>query len=94
MTNDYRIQVLRWSALGLGVFYGLYRQSTISAADKLKANMAEYEHKQSLIEQAKSEYQKLNAPSDNKSSGMSLTLFLTCRQEEELGRVLRAHTPL
>ncbi|GAB7347987.1 hypothetical protein MBLNU459_g5487t1 [Dothideomycetes sp. NU459] len=58
------VNVLRWSALGLGVVYGVYRQSAISAADKLKANMAEYEHKQTLINQAKSEYQKLNAPKD------------------------------
>jgi len=63
-------QVLRWSALGLGVAYGFYHQTAITAADKLRENQKAYEHKQSLINQARQEYQKKTAPK-SKSGGMS-----------------------
>lgn len=63
-------QVLRWSALGLGVAYGFYHQTTITAADKLRENQKVYEHKQALINQARQEYQKKTAPK-SKSGGMS-----------------------
>ncbi|KAI4763201.1 hypothetical protein E4T52_04781 [Aureobasidium sp. EXF-3400] len=62
--------VLRWSALGLGVAYGFYHQTAITAADKLRENQKEYERKQSLINQARQEYQKKTAP-PSKSGGMS-----------------------
>ncbi|KAI4805028.1 hypothetical protein E4T44_11311, partial [Aureobasidium sp. EXF-8845] len=62
--------VLRWSALGLGVAYGFYHQTAITAADKLRENQKAYEHKQSLINQARLEYQKKTAPK-SKSGGMS-----------------------
>ncbi|KAJ9623518.1 F1F0 ATP synthase subunit e, mitochondrial [Taxawa tesnikishii (nom. ined.)] len=45
--------VFRWSALGLGIFYGFYHQSTISASEKLAQINADYERKTRLIEQAK-----------------------------------------
>ena len=66
-----RSQVFRWSALAFGVVYGAYHQSVISATDKLKENAAVYEHKQSLIQQAKAEFAKKNAPKDSMSSGTS-----------------------
>ncbi|CAC9895389.1 unnamed protein product [Aureobasidium pullulans] len=47
------VNVLRFSALGLGVAYGFYHQSAITAADKLRENQKLYEHKQSLINQAR-----------------------------------------
>ncbi|KAG9520460.1 hypothetical protein KCU77_g7316, partial [Aureobasidium melanogenum] len=56
------VNVLRWSALGLGVAYGIYHQSAITAADKLRENQKEYERKQALINQARQEYQKKTAP--------------------------------
>ncbi|THZ15687.1 hypothetical protein D6C91_06703 [Aureobasidium pullulans] len=56
------VNVLRFSALGLGVAYGFYHQSAITAADKLRENQKLYEHKQSLINQARQEYQKKTAP--------------------------------
>lgn len=69
------MQVLRWSALGLGVFYGFYHQSAITAADKLRENQQEYERKESLINQARAEYQRKTAPPQKKSGGgMSNTL--------------------
>ncbi|THV92511.1 hypothetical protein D6D27_04875 [Aureobasidium pullulans] len=63
------VNVLRFSALGLGVAYGFYHQSAITAADKLRENQKLYEHKQSLINQARQEYQKKTAP-PSKSGGM------------------------
>jgi len=56
-------QVLRYSALGAGVLYGVYHQASLSAAAKVSAAHRAYEHKQSLIEKAKEEYsKKINPP--------------------------------
>lgn len=83
------VQVFRWSALASGVVYGIYRQSTISAADKLRENAAEYHRKESLIHQAKAEFAKKNAPKESQSSGMlgshvsSASRFLNCWAEEK-----------
>lgn len=70
--------MLRYSALGLGVFYGFYHQRTIYSSDKAAAAKREYEHKQSLINQAKAEYSKLHAPAPSAtsaSSGRKLKFF-------------------
>lgn len=61
------IQVLRWSALFGGVFYGLYRQSTLNTQAKLAEHEREYKHKESLIQKAKAEWAKKNAPADTKN---------------------------
>jgi len=50
------VNVLRYSALAAGVFYGIYHQASLSASAKLAARNREYEHKQKLIEKAKAEY--------------------------------------
>jgi len=68
-TDSGVLQVLRWSALGLGVFYGVYRQASLSSAAKLAAIDREYQHKQSLIEMAKVEYTKKNLPPSEKKEG-------------------------
>jgi hypothetical protein len=60
-------QVLRWSALAAGVFYGLYHQASLTASAKLSAINKEYEHKQSLIEKAKAEYSKKHMPAEKKT---------------------------
>jgi len=67
------IQVLRYSALGAGIFYGLYRQASLTASAKLAAIDREYEHKQSLIEKAKAEYIKKNMPASSKTEGRDST---------------------
>ncbi|PHH75053.1 hypothetical protein CDD82_4615 [Ophiocordyceps australis] len=63
------VNVLRWSALAVGVFYGFSHQRTITAKQKAQHEMHEYQHKQKLIEQAKAEYAKKTnpqpAPSDD-----------------------------
>lgn len=63
------LQVLRYSALGAGIFYGFYHQAKLSSAAKLAAIDREYKHKQSLIEQAKAEYSKKNLPPSAKTEG-------------------------
>lgn len=57
-------QVLRWGALVFGVFYGFSHQSSISARDRNAKIRHEYEHKQKLIDQAKSEWKKKTSPPD------------------------------
>jgi len=63
------VNVLRWSALGLGVVYGVYHQASLTSAAKLAAVNREYEHKQKLIEQAKAEFSKRNLPPSAKTAG-------------------------
>ncbi|PNS15883.1 hypothetical protein CAC42_7989 [Sphaceloma murrayae] len=50
------VNVLRWSALGLGVLYGAYHQSSIRSADRIAAAKQDYERKEKLIQQAKAEF--------------------------------------
>ncbi|KAI1493713.1 ATP synthase subunit E [Biscogniauxia mediterranea] len=56
------VNVLRYSALALGVFYGFTHQRSITAAQKAAAAQREYEHKQQLIDQARAEYNKSKHP--------------------------------
>ena len=69
--NDAREQVLRYSALGLGVFYGFYHQRTISSSQKAAAAQREYEHKQQLINKAKEAYAKTKQPAAAPSAAAS-----------------------
>ena len=71
------LQVLRYAALGTGVFYGLYHQSKLNTAAKLAAANREYEHKQSLIEKAKAEFSKKNLPASAKTEGGDSMLNLS-----------------
>lgn len=56
------VNVLRFSALGLGVLYGFNHQRAISASDRQHAAQKEYENKAKLISDAKAEYQRKNNP--------------------------------
>ncbi|KAJ1333885.1 F-type H+-transporting ATP synthase subunit e [Microdochium nivale] len=56
------VNVLRWSALAFGVFYGFSHQRAINATNRATADKKAYEHKQHLIEQAKAEYAKKKNP--------------------------------
>ncbi|KAI2628324.1 ATP synthase subunit E [Xylaria nigripes] len=56
------VNVLRYSALACGLFYGFSHQRSITASQRVAAAQKEYEHKQHLIDQAKAEYQKSKAP--------------------------------
>lgn len=60
LTSD--LQVLRWSALGLGVIYGAYHQMSLSAKDKAVHAQKEYDAKAKLISEAKAEFNRKNKP--------------------------------
>ena len=64
--NRDEFQVLRWSALGLGVFYGIYHQASISSREKLNKINREYKHKEELINKAKAEWAKKTMPAESK----------------------------
>ncbi|GAW12285.1 hypothetical protein EKO27_g1675 [Xylaria grammica] len=65
------VNVLRYSALAFGVFYGFTHQRSINASQRATAAKKEYEHKQHLIEQAKAEYSKSKNPSTTAASEKS-----------------------
>jgi F-type H+-transporting ATP synthase subunit e len=52
------MQVLRWSALGLGIFYGFSHQRSINATQKAAHDKHEFEKKQKAIDAAKAEFAK------------------------------------
>ncbi|PGH08290.1 hypothetical protein AJ80_07886 [Polytolypa hystricis UAMH7299] len=61
------VNVLRYSALFAGVFYGFYHQSSLNSQAKNDKIDQEYKRKLALIEQAKAAYAKKNAPPTPKS---------------------------
>ncbi|KAI0387248.1 ATP synthase subunit E [Hypomontagnella monticulosa] len=63
MSASSGVNVLRYSALAFGVFYGFTHQRSLTASQKAAAAKEEYKHKQQLIEQAKLEYAKSKDPS-------------------------------
>ncbi|KAK2758654.1 hypothetical protein FQN54_003344 [Arachnomyces sp. PD_36] len=64
------VNVLRYSALAAGVVYGLYHQSSLNSQAKTARIDHEYNRKESLIKQAKEEWQKKNSPPETKSNGV------------------------
>ncbi|TGZ77401.1 hypothetical protein EX30DRAFT_344184 [Ascodesmis nigricans] len=54
--------VLRYAALGAGVFYGLLHQRTITKQAKVAHEDAEYHRKEELIKKAKAEWARLHPP--------------------------------
>ncbi|KAF2636384.1 hypothetical protein P280DRAFT_522323 [Massarina eburnea CBS 473.64] len=62
MSTSVGVNVIRWSALATGVFYGFSHQLSISARERAQAKQHEYQHKESLIQQAKAEWQKKQSP--------------------------------
>ncbi|KAH8732868.1 ATP synthase E chain-domain-containing protein [Phaeosphaeriaceae sp. PMI808] len=68
MSTSVGVNVLRWSALGFGVFYGAYHQLSLTARDKVNHEKKEWERKESLIRQAKQEWARSH-PSEQPKSG-------------------------
>ncbi|KAI0398431.1 ATP synthase subunit E [Xylariaceae sp. FL0594] len=68
------VNVLRYSALAFGVFYGFTHQRKITASQQAAAAKKEYEHKQHLIEQAKAEYAKSKLPKSQSTEKSPLDL--------------------
>lgn len=59
-------QVLRYSALVFGIFYGFSHQRTITAQSHASHAQAEWKHKEDLIQKAKLEWKKKQDPSSFK----------------------------
>ncbi|KAI8940433.1 hypothetical protein NX059_004121 [Plenodomus lindquistii] len=68
MSTSVGVNVLRWSALGFGVFYGAYHQISLSAADKAKAAKKEWERKERLITEAKQQWARDHPSEQPKAS--------------------------
>ncbi|KAL2263456.1 hypothetical protein VTK26DRAFT_6504 [Humicola hyalothermophila] len=62
MASKSGVNVLRYSALGLGLFYGVYHQRSITAAQNAAAAQEEYKRKEELINKAKEAYAKQKQP--------------------------------
>lgn len=81
--NGKRIQVLRYSALALGVAYGFYHQRNITQHVRSEQAQREYKHKEQLIAQAKAEYAKSKQPAsaktESKAGGRTFYPFLRTR---------------
>ncbi|KAK7725047.1 F1F0 ATP synthase subunit e, mitochondrial [Botryosphaeria dothidea] len=85
------VNVLRWSALGLGLFYGVYHQAKISSKDKADAINREYQRKEDLIKKAKEEYHKKTSPpqpgsgliTDPEHPDFDLEAYLKAKAEEK-----------
>ncbi|KAB5530422.1 ATP synthase E chain-domain-containing protein [Coniochaeta sp. 2T2.1] len=56
------VNVLRYSALAVGVAYGFYHQRTITQHVRSQQAEREYKHKEQLINQAKAEFAKSKQP--------------------------------
>lgn len=61
-------QVLRYSALIFGIFYGFQHQRSVTANAQAAKAEAEYKHKESLIEKAKLEWKRKNLPPESKTA--------------------------
>lgn len=53
------VNVLRYSALGLGLFFGFRNDMILKCNAKKKEEQAQYDQKLKLVEEAKKEYAKL-----------------------------------
>ena len=60
--------MFRWSALGVGVVYGIVHRNSLVKQAEHKRQQAEYAYKEELIKEAKAEYQKHKNGSVNASS--------------------------
>ncbi|KAH8910507.1 hypothetical protein BR93DRAFT_923207 [Coniochaeta sp. PMI_546] len=72
------VNVLRYSALAVGVFYGFYHQRKITQHVRSEQAQREYKHKEQLIQQAKAEFAKSKQPAsakaESKTGGQKLDL--------------------
>ncbi|KAJ6145271.1 hypothetical protein N7470_009166 [Penicillium chermesinum] len=66
MASTQGVNVLRYSALVAGLFYGAYHQSSLNSIAKRSEIEHEYERKERLIEQAKAEWKKRTTPQEPK----------------------------
>lgn len=62
ITMSTTFNVLRYSALGVGVFYGAYHRYSLESSFAKQQAAKQWKHEEKLIAQAKAEYQKLTNP--------------------------------
>ncbi|OKL56792.1 hypothetical protein UA08_07791 [Talaromyces atroroseus] len=87
------VNVLRYSALVGGLFYGFLHQGTLTSQAKLAEQEREYKHKESLIQKAKAEWAKQHAPpvdysktglvTDPEDPRFDLEKFIIAKAEEK-----------
>jgi hypothetical protein len=63
---DNLLQVLRYSALLFGAFYGFTHQRTLNASAKAAHAQQEYSHQEDLIKQAKKAWVEKQLPPDQR----------------------------
>lgn len=85
-------QVLRYSALAAGVFYGFYHQRKITQHVRSEQAQREYKHKEQLIQQAKAEYAKLKAPASAKTESKTGGGMLSLKTQSFLWTEVRGIT--
>ncbi|KPI44911.1 uncharacterized protein AB675_2316 [Cyphellophora attinorum] len=62
MATSQGVNVLRYSALVFGVFYGFTHQRTLTASAKAAHEKEEYDHKEALIQRAKAAWAEKQNP--------------------------------
>ncbi|WEW58469.1 F1F0 ATP synthase subunit e, mitochondrial [Emydomyces testavorans] len=73
MATSQGVNVLRYSALFFGVFYGFYHQSSLNAQAKAAQIDRDYHRKEQLIEQAKAEFARKNSPASKEPEAGVIT---------------------
>ncbi|KIX01376.1 uncharacterized protein Z518_09101 [Rhinocladiella mackenziei CBS 650.93] len=68
MSTSQGVNVLRYSALIAGIFYGFTHQRAITASNAAAHAQAEYQHKLDLIQKAKLEWAKKTLPPQSKTA--------------------------
>jgi len=61
------VNVARWTALGLGIFYGIYHQQSLNSQAKMNEITRKYRGEESLIAKAKAEWEKRSLPPEKKT---------------------------
>ncbi|KAI9845914.1 MAG: hypothetical protein M1837_004450 [Sclerophora amabilis] len=95
MSTSTGVNVLRYSALAFGVFYGFSHQISLSTRAKAAQVDRDYEHKQDLIAQAKAAWVKKSMPPEKKTEGgdiitdpndskFDLEAYLTMKMADEV----------
>ncbi|CAI1845360.1 hypothetical protein SEUBUCD646_0B04320 [Saccharomyces eubayanus] len=70
------VNVLRYSALGLGLFFGFRNDMILKCNAKKKEEQAQYDEKLKLVEEAKKEYAKLQPAATLKDTPATIAVNL------------------
>jgi len=73
MSASKGVNVLRYSALFIGVFYGFFHQSTLTAQSRVAKIDREYERKENLIAQAKAAWSQKALSPEKTAAGEIIT---------------------